>query len=159
MINLILFIISVILSALILPLGLTYALVKSLIQTKFKKILLQTAIGIDKIGNTVCEVFLNDTFLKQTETIYLFGNPYETISSVLGKNQGNSDTAIDYSFRKYFTYKLNFTIPIWNIIVFKKIGFNINIIYIKYSNFTLLGNIVSNFLDNIDKNHCKNSVI
>lgn len=81
----ILFIISIILSAVMFPLGLAFGLVSMIfkggsISRKFKLM----AIAIDQLGNVVCAELFNHTLIHDSD--YKFGNPDETISSVLGKN-------------------------------------------------------------------------
>ena len=73
------------------------------------------AYGIDQLGNVVCADLLNLTLIKYKKGGYRFGNPDETISSVLGKN-----------------YKLG--------------------------TLTLIGKILDNILNLIDKNHSVNSI-
>jgi hypothetical protein len=45
----------------------------------------QTAIDIDRFGNRNFRTLLNDTLIQ--DSLFRFGDPRETISSVLGKNQ------------------------------------------------------------------------
>lgn len=45
------------------------------------------AIAIDQLGNVVCADLFNVTLIKFKKGAYKFGNPDETISGVLGKNQ------------------------------------------------------------------------
>ena len=48
----------------------------------------QTAIDIDRFGNSNFKTLWNSTLIKSNG--YMFGNIHETISSVLGKNQKNN---------------------------------------------------------------------
>jgi len=94
-----------------------------------------TAINIDRFGNREFRFSLNK-YLILEKSPDRFGNIEETISSVLGKNQFNSD-----------------------IVVFKKIKiFKFEIQLNSYSNMTKLGNMISNILDTIDKKHCIKSI-
>lgn len=46
------------------------------------------AMSVDQLGNVVCADLLNVTLIKfKKEESYKFGNPDETVSGVLGKNQ------------------------------------------------------------------------
>ena len=51
----------------------------------FASYLLNIAIGNDQTGNTICAPLFNMTLLKKNG--YLCGNPDETVSGVLGKNE------------------------------------------------------------------------
>lgn len=53
----------------------------------------QIAYSLDQLGNVLCKE-LFDFFLIQKKSINLFGNPDETISSVLGKNELNKSLTI-----------------------------------------------------------------
>ena len=93
--NLILAIVATILSFIIIPLALLYALFytwksKNNIVEFLENVLLKYSIGLDQIGNATCYIFLNNVIIKN-DTIHSFGNIDETISSVIGKNklQGN----------------------------------------------------------------------
>ena len=44
-------------------------------------------VAIDQSGNVVCSTAFNLIWLKKKQSRHLFGNPDETISSVLGKNK------------------------------------------------------------------------
>jgi len=76
-----LFLVAILCFIIVFPIAITYAFIKNLYLFKFKKILLNSAISIDLIGNTIAEQMFNDIFITK------FGNSAETISSVLGKNQ------------------------------------------------------------------------
>lgn len=47
----------------------------------------EVAVGIDQLGNVICADLFNITLIKLKKGGYEFGNPDETISGVLGKNQ------------------------------------------------------------------------
>ena len=53
----------------------------------------QIAYSLDQLGNVLCKE-LFDLCLIQKQSINLFGNPDETISSVLGKNELNKTLTI-----------------------------------------------------------------
>lgn len=96
--NFILAIVATILSFIIIPLALLYALFytwksKSNILVFLEDILLKYAIGLDQIGNATCYIFLNNVFIKDI-TIHSFGNIDETISSVIGKNKLKNNLTI-----------------------------------------------------------------
>lgn len=104
--NLLLAIVATILSFIIIPLALLYALFytwksKSNILVFLEDILLKYAIGLDQIGNATCYIFLNNVFIKD-DTVHPFGDIDETISSVIGKNKlKNNLTSLWYNFRLY----------------------------------------------------------
>lgn len=81
--NFILFIVSVLLSIIFVPLGFLYALFRKF--REFGKYLFQIAFTIDQSGNTIMQHFFNDVLIKEDGA--KFGNPDETISSVMGRNQ------------------------------------------------------------------------
>jgi len=96
--NLILAIVATILSFIIIPLALLYALFytwksRSNILVFLEDILLKYAIGLDQIGNATCYIFLNSVFIKD-DTIHPFGDIDETISSVIGKNKLKNNLTI-----------------------------------------------------------------
>ena len=83
MIYFILFLVSVLLGAVLLPIGLLYSLIK--FKFRLHKYFLVVAIAIDQLGNVVMQDLFNDIMI--TKDGYKFGNEDETISSVIGKNQ------------------------------------------------------------------------
>ncbi len=83
--GLVLLIIAYCLAFVLLPIGFAYELIVTLF--KYSNIyLFRVALSIDQLGNTVCQSLFNDLLIKNN-TIYPFGFPDETISSVLGKNK------------------------------------------------------------------------
>lgn len=91
MIKILLFITAVILSLLISPVGIIFGYVYNLITKGFKGAnkefadhCLAMAHAIDQTGNTVNKDLFNIVLIYKDG--YKFGNPDETISSVLGKN-------------------------------------------------------------------------
>ncbi len=66
------------------PIGMVYGVIK--IAVMYIGAILKTlAIGINQFGNVVCADLFNDTLIKKDGV--KFGNPYNTISKVLGKNK------------------------------------------------------------------------
>jgi hypothetical protein len=94
-INLILVITAITLAFILFPAGLSVGLVKSFLNRKWYKGIFYLsqnfraiAVSIDQLGNVVCSHLFNITLIKK-DSKHLFGNPDETISSVLGKNKLN----------------------------------------------------------------------
>ena len=89
MLGFILLIISILLSAILLPVGWLYSLFTLRLSIKrlgayFKTI----AISIDQLGNVVLSNLLNDVLINKNG--YKFGDEDETISKVLGINKANN---------------------------------------------------------------------
>lgn len=85
--GLILFITAKVLIAVIYPLGFVYSLTLTLLKNGWKSVdnyLLNCAISDDQSGNTYMAKLFNDVLIRPGG--HRFGNPDETISSVLGKN-------------------------------------------------------------------------
>ena len=90
----ILYLISLIISVILLPVGLVYMIFRYIykrrffaegipgINKKFKKL----ATAVDIYGNIACSELFNDTLIKK-EAVHKFGKYNETISSVIGKNK------------------------------------------------------------------------
>lgn len=85
--NIVLFLVSHILFIILYPFGLLIGMYRG--GTKY---LLQCAITVDQSGNVFCQHIFNLIFI--TSKGYRFGNPDETISSVLGKNQLNGTLSL-----------------------------------------------------------------
>ena len=88
----ILFIISIVLTILTVPLGIVYTVVKFIYRNKFRLLFkisngyfYKFALAIDQLGNVAMQDLFNDIFI--TKEGYKFGFEDETISSVLGKNE------------------------------------------------------------------------
>ena len=88
----ILFMISVVASIVLYPLGFIYSLLRlatsmrfSMWSKRFDQILKSTAVSVDKTGNVFMQELFNDVMIKKIG--YRFGQDDETISSVLGKNK------------------------------------------------------------------------
>jgi hypothetical protein len=85
--GLILFIVSKVLVVLFYPIGFTYSVILTICKSGFKaldKYLFNCAIATDQHANTYLAKLFNDIMIKPNG--HKFGNPDETISSVLGKN-------------------------------------------------------------------------
>ena len=88
MIGLILFIISNVLVCLIYPIGFIYSVSLTLLKSGYKTLddyLFNCALATDQHANVFLAKLFNDVMIKKGG--YKFGNPDETISSVLGKNK------------------------------------------------------------------------
>lgn len=88
-----LFLIAVVLSSVLIPIGLVFSFISRLFIWKFigwrKKLgdyFYICAVSIDQTGNVFCSDLFNAILIKQTESNYLFGNADQTISAVLGYN-------------------------------------------------------------------------
>ena len=84
MINAIIFIVAVCLFIVLAPPSFIFALVHT--HRSFKGYLMNVSIAIAQLGDVVCAPLLDLIRIKRGAND-LFGNPYETISSVLGKNK------------------------------------------------------------------------
>ena len=83
--GIILTIISFILSVLLYPFLLFYTCLRSFFTwTTINTYFFNIAIGIDRLGNLIAKDLFNDILIKKGG--FEFGDPLETISSVLGKN-------------------------------------------------------------------------
>ena len=76
--------IAVILTVLIAPFALIYEIITLVRFSKVSEYFFNIAISIDQLGNVVCQGLFNDFLI--TKEGFKFGNPDETISSVLGRN-------------------------------------------------------------------------
>tara|TARA_B110000967_G_scaffold209539_1_gene266150 strand:+ start:1476 stop:1862 length:387 start_codon:yes stop_codon:yes gene_type:complete len=90
--SIILVIVAVVLFSILLPIAIVWGVIACFWKKKAKNGInnLSTwfyawAISIDQLGNVVCKELFNDVLILHKGT--LFGNPDETISSVLGKNK------------------------------------------------------------------------
>lgn len=87
MIDFILLVISLTLLYILLPFVTLYSFVKNLIKRDWRNMKLRffrAAYSIDQFGNVIASELFNDVLIKKGG--YKFGNPDETISSVMGKN-------------------------------------------------------------------------
>lgn len=89
--GLILYILSIILSAILLPFGFLFGFIKQIYKRQFFRSFrvmdakfFNLAASIDRYGNICCAELFNAILIK--DSVYLFGNGQETISSVLGRN-------------------------------------------------------------------------
>lgn len=85
MINFLLFLSSLILAVVLLPISFLYDIIKAIKFKKKRSIFLEVALCIDIIGNKYCEDLFNDKLI--TAEGYKFGTSGQTISCVLGFNQ------------------------------------------------------------------------
>jgi hypothetical protein len=90
--SIILVIVAIVLFTILLPIAIIWGIIASFWQRKFKNGTNEVsnwfyawAISIDQLGNVVCKELFNDALILHTGIP--FGNPDETISSVLGKNK------------------------------------------------------------------------
>lgn len=83
MISLILFLTALILGYILFPLGFLYAILT--FRVSKSKYLFNLAFALDKLGNAVLGVVMNDVLKKKNG--HKFGNYDETISYVLGRNK------------------------------------------------------------------------
>jgi hypothetical protein len=84
-----LFVIAFVLLVTTTPIGFLYALIRQTFFSKTKPLrifLVEVALALDVAGNVMMQHLLNDTLLIKNSNTYYFGNPKETISSVIGKN-------------------------------------------------------------------------
>lgn len=91
LIGILLFITSVALTIVSVPLGLIYGLIYTLLSTRLKGVgdyCLEIAIVVDQQGNVIMQYIFNHLWISGKDK-YKFGDRNETISSVLGKNQVN----------------------------------------------------------------------
>ena len=86
---------SFILVAVFAPLGIMFTIIKSAILLDIdyiKDYFIKMAISLDQFGNVTMAKLFNILLIKSSSK-HLFGNPDETISSVLGKNKINCTLA------------------------------------------------------------------
>ena len=90
--GIILFIISVILAVIFLPIGFAYSVIKLWFSVRFitwwrriNQYIRTMAVSIDQLGNVIMQDFFNDLLI--TKEGYKFGFEDETISSCIGKNK------------------------------------------------------------------------
>ena len=91
--NLLLLIVALALGIVLVPVGLMVGTLMSFLKKKWYRGIFYLgqnfrviAVSIDQLGNVACSHLFNLTLIKK-ESKHLFGNPDETISSVLGKNK------------------------------------------------------------------------
>lgn len=88
-ISIIVLFVATILTVLISPFGIAYAIIKSIYRRNLKyfaKVLLRIAVSLDQLGNVTCGDLLNKIFTKKGKN---FGLEDDTVSEVLAKNQNN----------------------------------------------------------------------
>jgi len=84
--GLMLLVVSIILSVLFLPVGLLVSLFKRIKEKSLGRYFYWIAYSIDQLGNVICMDFFNYILIEKRSQSK-FGDPDETISSVLGKNE------------------------------------------------------------------------
>lgn len=141
LINVLLFIISIILILIFFGIGIITALIKIIFYKASTKYFRDCAIVIDVLGNVLCQHLFNVILIKENSK-NKFGKIKETISSVLGKNILTSKNT---SYKIYYLFKIN-NVKFFTIVIFW------------YSNLRFLGNVLVNILDFFDKNHCLKSI-
>lgn len=106
--GLILFITAKLLIALVYPAGFIYSIGLTFIKNGWKGVdryLLNCAISDDQSGNVYMAKLFNDCLIRVGG--YRFGNPDETISSVLGKNQQTKKLSLIGRFINWVLNKLD----------------------------------------------------
>ena len=93
-INTSLFILALALTVFFLPFAIVFALVRGIYKRKVKdwynsteSYFFKMAYAVDKFGNVLMAPLFNTLMLRNETQLLLFGNPDETISSCLGRNQ------------------------------------------------------------------------
>jgi 8-oxo-dGTP diphosphatase len=84
-----LFVVSFLLVGMFAPIGILFTTIKSMIawnKNYINEYYLCLAISLDQFGNVVMAGLFNIIMINSS-SIHLFGNPDETISSVIGKNK------------------------------------------------------------------------
>lgn len=89
----ILFLVAVFLLCILVPIGFFWAVIEAFVKrdlrTALKRIdsfFMDVAISIDQTGGVICRELFNDALISH-KSEHKFGNPDETVSSVLGKNE------------------------------------------------------------------------
>ena len=107
MIGFLIFIIAVIIGSILLPIGFIWGVGEAFYRRGWKSgwnrisdYFYDIALSIDQLGNVTCKELFNDTLISH-KSENKFGNPDETISSVLGKNKRDgtltkAGKALDY---------------------------------------------------------------
>lgn len=82
------------------PIGVVYAFFRLMIKNTISKwfnyfnaLFMKIAISIDQLGGVILSPLFNDIFINK-KSDHLFGDPDETISSVLGKNKRDKTLTI-----------------------------------------------------------------
>lgn len=83
--GIVLFFISIIITVLVSPIALTYAICKPVFQI-VSRLFYFLAYSIDQLGNVLAAALFDDIMIKGKDK-YRFGNPDITISAVLGENK------------------------------------------------------------------------
>ncbi len=80
------FILAVILFLIVAPIGFLYGVISSLLFSRLSAFVWNCAFSLDQTGNAFCAEFFNHALIKRKDE-YLFGDPDQTVSHVLGKNK------------------------------------------------------------------------
>lgn len=78
-------IVAAFMTVIITPFGIIYECITLMRFSTISEYFFNIAVSIDQMGNVTCQGLLNDTLRKKEG--FRFGDPDETISSVLGRNQ------------------------------------------------------------------------
>lgn len=91
--NLLLALVALMLSFLLIPLGIIFAIIFCVFKLDdeialkyFERLFLYIALSIDKVGNFACAILFNTCLIKNSDRKYRFGKENQTISFVMGKN-------------------------------------------------------------------------
>lgn len=94
------FIVSMVLGWILIPMGVIWGFVEAFVKRGFKsslkrlnKYFFDIAISIDQLGNVACKELFNDVLIRYYSK-NRFGNPDETVSSVLGKNKRDNTLTV-----------------------------------------------------------------
>lgn len=104
--SIIIFIIASVLKWALTPFMYLYGVIRSITKGQLGKYHFLLAIGKDQYGNALGKYFFNDFWLKKGG--YTFGNPDETISSVLGKNKKDGKLTLFGSLIADFLDKIDY---------------------------------------------------
>lgn len=93
------FIVSLLLSPIILPIGMIFGFYKKCVNNSFKQAVkdidnkfMSLAVSVDKFGNVACAELFNSVLIKRSK--FLFGNHRQTISHVLGVNARSNNLTV-----------------------------------------------------------------
>lgn len=111
--GILIFIVAAILAIILLPIGFIWGTIESFwrrgFKSGFKRIseyFFDIALSIDQLGNVACRELFNDALIVN-RSVHRFGNPDETISSVLGKNKQDNTLTVAGKVLDYVLDKLD----------------------------------------------------
>ena len=93
--SIVLVIVATVIFWLILPLAIVWGIIAKIYNKRFNEFsewFMAWAVSIDQLGNVVSKELFNDVLISKSK--HNFGNPDETISSVLGKNKINNSLTL-----------------------------------------------------------------